>query len=170
MQTVVPPQRCTTCMNGGGIECTEPSANEWGWNPTMFWNPPVSKTFWPASCSVVDARGNRTDGRRPQWSRKLEAELHDDEGEQALLCAALAAIACALKLSKVEPGTIVKEQDWPGGCPHRHDGSAVKRCTAGISHSLPARRCRHTDAEFMQPGGDSPIQPCPVVAGGAADG
>ena len=50
------------------------------------------------------------------------------KGQGALLYAALAAIACALKLCKVPPGQPVKANyEWPGGCPHRQEGAAVKR-------------------------------------------
>ena len=109
----------------------EPNAREWGWKPTMFRNPPVSQPYWPAVNSLVYEDGKREDGGRPARTsllgREMEAGLTDVEGQEALLYAALAAIACALKLCKVAPGQTVKEDNWPGGCPHRQEGAAVKR-------------------------------------------
>ena len=74
----------------------------------MFWNPPESQLYWPAVNSVVCEEGKRKDGCRPgrtsRLGREMQAGLMDVEGQEALLYAALAAIACALKLCKVEPG------------------------------------------------------------------
>ncbi len=97
----------------------------------MFWNPPESRQHWHQPSTVVYPDGGRKDGRRPARTSLLGQEmlagLTEDKGQEALVYAALVAIACALKLSQVEPGKTVKEDQWPGGCPHRQEGAAVKR-------------------------------------------
>ena len=75
------------------------------------------------------ASGERKDGGRPSWGSDAGKKMRrtGGKGDQVLLYAALAAIACALKLCQVAPGETVKEGDWPGGCPHCQEGAAVKQ-------------------------------------------
>ena len=95
----------------------------------MFWDVPERRMHWPSYSSSIYTDGSRKDGGRPHHT-SLQADLMQAGptavmGQGALLYAALAAIACALKLCKVPPGETVNEDEWPGGCPHCQEGAAV---------------------------------------------